>query len=315
MNSNFYENDKTHVSMIERFLKTYFAKKFVPFKLFPRQKELCKVLSDSQYVVVNKSRQMGVSSVCSAFIASELCLADQKSPETVLIIAPTLNLGRETFKKIKEFLLQFPLWVWGIFENSGYDLFSPPENGSIIFDTCNSKELKLKNGCKVFVRSSGPDTSIGLGGVTWLVLEESAFINPDVYVSALPTTSSNGHVVMISTPATDKKDELHHEICRRAGFKGAEGWNNFELFEMKWYQDPRFNKFLEWRNADKEIIKETYLDEDGTVEYNPEHWDKLINEGFKPSSPWYEKMRHTYGYNREMIETEVDALFRTKSYL
>lgn len=308
---NFYESDKTHISMIEHLLKTYFPSKnrFVPFNLFPRQKELCETLSKSNLITINKSRQMGVSSVCAAFIASELCLADPESPETILIIAPTLKLGGETFKKIKEFLLQFPLWLWGIFENSGYDLFSPPEKESVIFEKCNSKELSLKNGCKVLVCSDDPNASRGLGGVTWLVLEESALIKPDVYISALPTVVTGGHVVMISTPIPDEKDELHYETCRRAGLKDTEDWNDYELFEMKWYQDPRYNKFLEWRNADKKVIKETYLDLDGNIEYNPERWDKLINDGYKPHSPWYERMCNCYGYNEEMIATQVDALF------
>ena len=51
-----------------------------------------------------------------------------------------------------------------------------PENTNVIFDICNSKELKLKNGCKVVARSSGPNASRGVGGVNYLIFDESAFI-------------------------------------------------------------------------------------------------------------------------------------------
>ena len=55
---------------------------------------------------------------------------------------------------------------------------------------------------------------------------------------------------MISTP--NGKDLLYYETCRMAKLKGTDEWNNFELVEMKWYQDPRYNKFLEWYKKDKE---------------------------------------------------------------
>ena len=85
-----------------------------------------------------------------------------------------------------------------------------PENKNIIFDVCNGKEIKVKNGCKIVARSSGPDASRGVGGVTWLIFDEAAFIEngKDVYASALPTVSTGGHIIMISTP--NGKDMLYY---------------------------------------------------------------------------------------------------------
>ena len=60
--------------------------------------------------------------------------------------------------------MQFPLWMWGEeFMNQGYDITQPPDNLNVIFKKCNDKELHLKNGCKVFARSSGPNASRGVG--------------------------------------------------------------------------------------------------------------------------------------------------------
>ena len=75
------------------------------------------------------------------------------------------------------------------------------------------------------------------------MFDEAAFIENgrDVYASALPTVSTGGHIIMISTP--NGKDMLYYETCRQAKLKGTKDWNNFELVEMKWYQDPRYNKF------------------------------------------------------------------------
>ena len=48
------------------------------------------------------------------------------------------------------------------------------------------------------------------------------------------------------------------ETCRKAKLKGSSDWNNFELVEMKWYQDPRYNKFLEGGMKRQKLVKYCY---------------------------------------------------------
>ena len=309
--------DKTRIYMIEHFLKTYDAtqKKDVQYLLFPRQKDLCTTLGNANSVVTTKPRQAGITTTCGAFISCEMCLADPQSPQTVLIIGNTLDLAQQMLTKIKDFLLQFPLWMWGDeFADQGYDMLSPPENTNVIFDICNSKELKLKNGCKVVARSSGPNASRGVGGVTWLIFDEAAFIEngADVYASALPTISTGGHTIMISTP--NGKDLLYYETCRRAALKGTVDWNGFELVELKWFQDPRYNKFLEWyrKNAETgevEIVKENYIDKKGSVKFDQGHWDAMEKAGYKPRSPWYIRMCQQFNNDEQKIAQELDVSF------
>lgn len=303
--------------MIQHFLKTYdnTKKKDVPFNLFPRQQDLCRVLGDANNVVTTKPRQAGITTTAGAFISCEMVLADKDSPQTVLAIGNTLDLAQQMLFKIRDFLLQFPLWMWGDdFMDLGYDPLAPPPNKNVIFEICNSKELKLKNGCKVVARSSGPDASRGVGGVNWLIFDEAAFIENgnDVYASALPTVSTGGHIIMISTP--NGKDMLYYETCRKAKLKGTEDWNAFELVELKWYQDPRYNKFLEWTKKDQEtgevlIEKEPLLDKEGNIAYDQEHWDQMINDGWSPRSPWYIKMCQQFNNDSQKIAQELDVSF------
>ena len=309
--------DKSRVYMIQNYLKTYDAtqRREVPFKLFPRQQDLCTQLGNASNVVTTKPRQAGITTTSGAFIACEMVLAEKETPQTVLAIGNTLDLAQQMLFKIRDFLLQFPLWMWGDeFMNSDYDITKPPENKNIIFDVCNGKEIKVKNGCKIVARSSGPDASRGVGGVTWLIFDEAAFIEngKDVYASALPTVSTGGHIIMISTP--NGKDQLYYETCRKAKLKGSSEWNNFELVEMKWYQDPRYNKFLEWYRKDAEtgeiiIEKETYLDKEGNVEYRPEVWFQRERDGWKPRSNWYIKMCQQFNNDEQKIAQELDVSF------
>ena len=309
--------DKSRVYMIQNYLKTYDAtqRREVPFKLFPRQQDLCCSLGNASNVVTTKPRQAGITTTSGAFISCEMVLADKNSPQTVLAIGNTLDLAQQMLFKIRDFLLQFPLWMWGDeFFNSEYDITKPPENKNVIFDVCNNKELRLKNGCKVVARSSGPDASRGVGGVTWLIFDEAAFIEngKDVYASALPTVSTGGHIIMISTP--NGKDQLYYETCRKAKLKGSSDWNNFELVEMKWYQDPRYNKFLEWyrkntETGDIDVEPEVYLDKDGNIEYTPEKWFQREKDGWKPRSSWYIKMCQQFNNDEQKIAQELDVSF------
>lgn len=310
-------SDKSRVYMIQNYLKTYDAtqRREVPFKLFPRQQDLCRSLGNANNVVTTKPRQAGITTTSGAFIACEMILAEKETPQTVLAIGNTLELAQQMLYKIRDFLMQFPLWMWGDdFLDSGEDITKPPRSRNLIFNVCNGKEVKLKNGCKIVARSSGPDASRGVGGVTWLIFDEAAFIEngKDVYASALPTVSTGGHIIMISTP--NGKDQLYYETCRKAKLKGSNSWNNFELVEMKWYQDPRYNKFLEWYRKNEEtgeidVEPETYLDKEGNIEYAPEKWAQREKDGWKPRSNWYVRMCQQFNNDEQKIAQELDVSF------
>ena len=117
---------------------------------------------------------------------------------------------------------------------------------------------------------------------------------------------------MISTP--NGKDMLYYETCRQAKLKGTKDWNNFELVEMKWYQDPRYNKFLEWTKKDEEtgeilIQKENYIDKEGNIAFDNDHWEKMIEDGWLPRSPWYVKMCQQFNNDSQKIAQELDVSF------
>lgn len=311
--------DKSRIYMIQNFLKTFDGTqgKEVPFKLFPRQQVLCQTLGfGTGSIATTKYRQAGITTVTAGFISCQTVLADKTSPITVLIIGNTLDLAQQMLDKIKNFLLQFPLWMWGDeFLDKGYNPLEPPSNTNIIFDKCNGKEIFVKNGCKIYARSSGPNASRGISACHYLIFDECAFIENggEVYTSALPTTSSvNGKAIFVSTP--NGKDTLYYETCRRAKLKGTSDWNNFDLVEMFWYQDPRYNRFLEWTKKNEEtgeimVEKEDVLDKLGNIKYDEEKWKKYIADGWKPRSPWYVKMCKQFNNDSQKIAQELDVSF------
>lgn len=299
--------DRTRAYMIERFLEIYERGKKTNFKLLPRETELCDMLSNEKFIVVNKSRCVGASSTCLAFVSCELCLCAPEEPQSVLIVCDSGLMVDENLKKMKKFLMQFPLFMWGdLFYDSGYDLTLPPENTKVIFEKSSRTCLTLKNGCKIMFRTAEPWALCGVGGVNWIIFDEMAYIRNgrDVYASTIPVLTTGGHVVTISTPS--KEDTIHAEMCRLSSLEGfSPQWNGYKLFEMKWYQDPRYNHGLEWHKEDEKIVDEA--DWQGNVTYNPEKWKKLLEEGYKPWSPWYYNMCKIFKYNEENIVREIDA--------
>lgn len=302
--------DKSRIYMIETFLTTYDLGKreFVPFHLFPRQKDFLQALRDYQNNITTKPRQAGITTTTAAFIACELTLADKKSPETVLIVGNKLDLSQQMLRKIRDFLYQMPRFFWGD------DYYSPDpksdKNKLPIFEVENKNELLLFNGCRVKAISSGENAARGVSSVSWLIFDEAAFIEKgkEVYTQAVATTSTGGHIIMISTP--HGKDELYYETYNQA----VQRKNNFHVTELKWYQDPRYNKRLRWKRKNPDTgktdwISEPTIDKNGNVEYQPERWKDLEAKGWAPVSPWYKNMCESFNNDSQKIAQELDVSF------
>jgi len=117
---------------------------------------------------------------------------------------------------------------------------------------------------------------------------------------------------MISTP--NGKDLLYYETCRLAKLKGTDEWNNFELLELKWYQDPRYNRFLQWTKKNPEtgeidVVSEETINDKGDIRYRPEYWESMVADGWKPRSPWYIKMCQQFNNDEQKIAQELDVSF------
>lgn len=304
-------SDRSRIYMIENFLKTFDMRKNreVPFKLFPRQKDLIQAFRDYTRNITLKPRQAGITTTAAAFIACEIALADKESPETVLIVGRDLKLSQNLLEKIEHFLLQLPRWFWG------EEFFSidpkSDKNKKDIFAIHNKQRLELKNGCKVYAVSSGPNAARGISSVSWLIFDEAAFIENglDVYAQAVATTSTGGKTIMISTPCG--KDQLYYGIYNKA----LNGQNDYHITELRWYQDPRYNCFLKWQKFDEDTkallaeYEEPTLDKDGNIKYDPEHWAMMEREGYKPTSPWYVGMCNAFNNDPIKIAQELDVSF------
>ena len=304
--------DKTRIRFIETYLSTFNATKGkkTQFHCFPRQRAFLKALSENRNVVAIKPRQCGITTLSSAWATAQCVFASKESPETILCIANKLEQAQEIIIKIRDFLEQVPRWMWGM------EYFSPDPNSEknlkSIFIKDAKGEIKLFNGCRIIARASGPNAARGISAVSCLILDEAAFIEDgvSVFTTAAATMASNpkSKTVMVSTP--NGRDELYYNTYRQA----LAHENNFVAVQFRWYQDPRFNKFLIWKKKDEKsgewlYDKDPIVDNEGGVKYDEERWARLERSGWKPFAPWYEEMAKSFNNDSIKIAQELDVSF------
>lgn len=304
--------DKSRIKFIETYLSTFNATKGkkTQFHCFPRQRAFLKALAENRNVVAIKPRQCGITTLSSAWVTGQCVFASKDAPETVLCIANKLEQAQEIIIKIRDFLEQVPRWMWG------NDYFSPDPNSEkntkSIFLKDAKGELKLFNGCRVIARASGPNASRGISAVSVLILDEAAFIEEGVaaFTTAAATMASNPNskTVMVSTP--NGRDELYYNTYRQALSKE----NNFVAVQFRWYQDPRFNKYLVWKKKNEDTGEWMYdqdpiVDGEGGIAYDEERWARLEHNGWKPSAPWYDEMCKQFNNDSMKIAQELDVSF------
>jgi hypothetical protein len=276
---------------IETYLTTFdnTQKKFVPFKLFPKQKQLVKALKNHNFNIVTKPRQAGVTTTTSAFIALLTVLASKESPQKVLILANKQETAIDILKKVKDFITQLPDW----FRLGDPDWFNSEKN--------SAKHFRLFNGSEVKALATSLDALRGYTP-TFLMMDEAAYIEggQEVWEAAQPSLSTGGAALLSSTP--NGMDGLYYLTYVNAVKKE----NGFNIIRMYWYEDPRYNKNLRWikRNEADEIIEDI-----PEKEYKEESYKKMVSLGYLPISDWYIMMSASLNNNKRAIAQELDCQF------
>lgn len=267
--------------------------RFVPLDLFPDQIALINDYEKYNENITRKYRQAGVTTVTAAWISKKLQLAPKEKPEKVLIVANKRDTAVEFANKVRGFLEQWPAWL-----NVG---FSQAKNSESRFVLNNRCEVKAVATSKDALRGYTP---------TILIFDEAAYIEAgdDFWAASMASLSTGGKIILISTP--NGFDPIYYSIYEQS----VRGDNNFHISELKWYNDPRYAKEVVWKKVE-DIVHymlnpELYKDDEITIhEQDRTKYDDLIKQGYKPFSPWFEKMVKKLKYDKRKISQEIDASF------
>lgn len=280
-------------------LKTYLQtfdntqRKYVSMDLFPDQRQLLQDYEDYNENITRKYRQAGVTTVTAAWISRKIQLAKPENPERVLIVANKRDTAVEMAGKIKAFLHQWPAWM-----NVGFD---PDKN--------SESRFRMNNGCEVKAVATSKDALRGYTP-TILIFDEAAYIEAgeDFWTASMASLSTGGKIILISTP--NGFDPIYYAVYDQA----IRGINDFHITDLKWYHDPRYTKDLKWIKVNDMVHyllnRDQYKDDEVTLyDVEPERYKEIIEEGYKPFSPWYERMAKKFKYNKRKMSQELECDF------
>lgn len=208
----------------------YFMKKYVkiqhpdrgtiPFELYPFQEKTLDSFINNNKNVVLKSRQMGISTLVSAYALWLMLFNEDKS---VVVISRTQEATKEIITKVRFMNENLPSW-----------LRDPlPEN--------NRLSLSFKNHSTIKAVSSAAGSARGFA-CSLIILDEAAFI-PDadaVWTGANATTSTGGKSIILSTP--NGVGDFFHKMWIEA----EQGLNGFTTTSLPWHLHPERDQA--WRD-------------------------------------------------------------------
>ena len=291
------------INLIEDCFQTYDGsqEKYVPFILFPKQTELLQIYEKKKHVLVNKSRQAGISTVTASYIAAKCALATKDNPFKVIIVANKGPQAQDFLLKIKDFLSQVPRWVWGEYYDDRKEV-----DGHIV-GKGSVKSIKLLNNCVITAVATSKDAIRGQSSPRIIVIDEAAHIDKTdgelMYGSAMMSLSSNslGQMFLISTPKGT--DPIFFKTYSES--IASNGDNGFTVHEMFFFQDPRYNKNLIWKykGLDGEIIVEA------EKEYDNKKMEAKFLKGWMPESDWYRDQCALLHNEKRLINQELLCKF------
>ena len=116
----------------------------------------------------------------------------------------------------------------------------------------------------------------------------------DFITCAVGGMNPEGRCVFVTSFSSENEEKSKRDIEQFFS-----KWEDVKYLETHWYEIPAFNKNLMW----KKYQVEPTIDDDGNVKYNKERWDKMIADGWIPTSPAYEDMLEKLG--QEKANTEL----------
>lgn len=156
----------------------------IPFNTFPYQDECVDEFKKNQFVIVNKSRQLGLSTVCAAY-ALWLCLFQKE--KNILVIATKLEVAKNFQNKVFTMYDSLPNWL----------VMPQVVQRSV-------RVIKFSNGSKVQAVPTSADAGRG-EALSLLIVDEAAHVEgiDELWLALFPTLSTGGRAILLSCVSPD----------------------------------------------------------------------------------------------------------------
>lgn len=187
----------------------------IPFKTYGFQDECIKAFIEHRFVIVNKSRQLGLSTLAAAYAAWLLLFHRNKE---IIIMATKLLVAQNFVKKVKFCIKNLPKWlVLPKIEkdNDRSFVFASPSNSRIEAISTSA--------------DAGRSEALSL-----LIVDEAAHVDDfeELWKGLYPTLSTGGRALIISTPKG--VGNWFHTLWTKAEAKT----NEFYPIQLPWNVHP-----------------------------------------------------------------------------
>jgi hypothetical protein len=193
---------------------THPVKGRVLFHLYPFQGDTLQEIRDNRFTIINKSRQLGISTLVAGYSLWTMLFHKDK---TVLCIATKQETAKGMVEKVQFMYNNLPGWLKG--------------NQKPISD--NKLSLKLANNSQIVATSAASDAGRSYA-VSLLVVDEAAFIEgiDKIYTSIKPTIATGGGIIALSSP--NGVGNWFHKMYTEAEI----GKNDFKAIKLSWNLHP-----------------------------------------------------------------------------
>ena len=214
----------------------YFMKKYytiqhpkrgrIKFNLYPFQETVLGHMDNEDYMIINKSRQLGISTLCSAYSLWMMLFHKDKN---VLCIATKQETSKNMVTKVRFAYDNLPQWL------------------RIKTVEHNKLSLRLANGSQIKATSASSDAGRS-EAVSLLLIDEAAFIDniDEIFASAQQTLATGGGCIALSTPYGT--GNWFHSTWVKAEARE----NTFLPIRLPWTVHPERNE--EWRDEQDIIL-------------------------------------------------------------
>jgi hypothetical protein len=194
----------------------------IHFHLYPFQERVISLLQQNDYSIINKSRQLGISTLVAGLSLHTILFNTDKN---ILCIATKQDTAKNMVTKVKYMYNNLPSWL----REKG----KPQEE--------NKLTLRLNNGSQIKATSAASDAGRS-EAVSLLLIDEAAFIEniEDIWASAQQTLATGGGAIVLSTPF-GTGNWFH-----RTWVKAEASENNFTPIRLPWFVHPERDQ--SWRD-------------------------------------------------------------------
>jgi hypothetical protein len=195
------------------------------FHLYPFQEDVLSDFRNNRFCIINKSRQLGISTLVAGFSLWTMLFQKDK---TVLCIATKQETARGMVEKVQFMFDNLPAWLKG---NQ-----KPLANNKLSF--------QLANNSRIVATSAASDAGRSYS-VSLLLVDEAAFIEgiDKIYTSIKPTIATGGGIIALSSP--NGIGNWFHKTYTEAEI----GKNDFKAIRLPWNLHPDRNE--QWEQTER----------------------------------------------------------------